>query len=382
MKILPFKTSAEISIGVELELQIINPHTFGLMSRAKDLIRIINESAMKTRIKPEITQSMIEINSSIHDTPGSMLDELHQIQSYLLEQAEKLEISFCGGGTHPFHKWSLQKIFPSIRYKKLSRQYRYLSKRSTVFGQHIHVGCKNGDDAIYLTHALARYVPQLICMAASSPFYLGVDTGYYSSRANVFNAFPLSGVIPYLNNYEEFSDYFYKMKKCGIIETMKDFYWDVRPKPEFGTVEIRVCDTPLTIKQAVIIAAYIQSLSLYLLHERPITISRDLYYVYAYNKFQASRYGVDGKFVAYETMQHELIFNDIMNTIKNIERYANQLNNMALISNLVDQVINRKSDSTKLRQILKNVNSFPKVVEEQCLIWRKESEDFLSLQSR
>src|SRR5262249_27038602 len=153
-----------------------------------------------------------------------------------------------------------------------SKKYTYLSKRSTVFGQHIHIGCKSGEDAIYLTHALSRYVPQFIAICASSPFYQGVDTGYASSRSTVFNAFPLSGVMPYLITWNEFSEYYYKMRNYGIIGSMKDFYWDIRPKPEFGTVEIRVCDTPLTIRTAAIITAYIQALSLYLLEEKPIQI--------------------------------------------------------------------------------------------------------------
>src|SRR5579885_346491 len=373
MKMLPFRSSGRVSIGVELELQIINPHTFGLMSRAKDLIRTIKESPAQKRIKPEITQSMIEINSSIHDSPIQLMEELHKIQFFLLQQAERLNIAFCGGGTHPFHKWTMQKIFPTIRYKKLSRQYRYLSKRSTVFGQHIHVGCKQADDAIYLTHALARYVPQFIAICASSPFYLGIDTGYQSSRASVFNAFPLSGVVPYLCSWAEFSDYFYKMKNAGIVETMKDFYWDIRPKPAFGTVEIRVCDTPLTIKQAVIMTAYLQSLSLYLLQERPINVSRDLYYVYSYNRFQASRYGFEAKFIDLANSQIILLADDILDTIKKFERYANQLNNMGLIAQVAGQVINKKNDAARLRQILKNVGSFPKVVEEQCMLWKKET---------
>ncbi len=372
MRMLSFKSSTHVSIGVELELQLINPHTYGLISSAKDLIRIIRESHYQKRIKPEITQCMIEVNSSIHHSPMILLDELIEIQSFLLEQGDKLNITFCGGGTHPFHKWMLQKIFPTMRYKKLSRQYRYLSKRSTVFGQHIHIGCKSGEDAIYLTHALARYVPQFIAICASSPFYMGVDTGFQSSRSTIFNAFPLSGVIPYLTSWLEFSNYFYKMKNLGIVESMKDFYWDIRPKPEFGTVEIRVCDTPLTIKNGIIITAYVQALSLYLLQERPEILSHDLYFLYGYNRFQASRYGFEGTMIDPASFQRYLISQDIIDTIKKIEYFANQLNTMSILSQLLHQVINQQNDAVLLRQILKHVNSFPKVVSEQCAIWRKK----------
>lgn len=369
MKILPFKSSSPASLGVELEFQIINPRSFALISRAKDLIRSIQESEYQTRIKPEITQSMIEINSSIQTTVTDMLQDLSDLQQFLLSQTSKLNISFCGGGTHPFQKWTMQKIFPSPRYKKLAQKFRYLSKRSTVFGQHIHVGCASPEDAIYLTHALARYVPQLLAISASSPFYQGIDTGYFSSRSTVFNSFPLSGVMPYLVNWNEFSAYFYKMRNFGIVTSMKDFYWDIRPKPEYGTVEIRVCDTPLTVKKAVIITAYVQALALYLLEEKPDEVCPDLYYLYSTNRFQASRYGFEGEFVNPYTSQQCLIAEDIIETIKKIERYANRVNSMGYISQLMDDVINRRNDSVLLRQISKQVGSLPKVVEEQCKIW-------------
>src|SRR5690348_12955015 len=134
MRILPFKSSPLLSIGVELELQIIDPMTYGLISRAKDLIRNIKNSPFQKLIKPEITQSMIEINSSIHRSPLELHAECLEIQTFLLTHAKKIGILYSGGGTHPFQKWAAQKIFPTKRFKNKSRLFRYLSKRSTVFG--------------------------------------------------------------------------------------------------------------------------------------------------------------------------------------------------------------------------------------------------------
>src|SRR5690606_31979681 len=125
-----------------------------------------------------------------------------------------------------------------------------LAKQFTVFGQHIHVGCGSGDDAIYLVHALARYVPHFIALSASSPFSQGVDTAFDSSRLNAIAAFPLSGSMPFVQSWDELNAYVAKMYRFRIIGSMKDFYWDIRPKPEYGTIEIRVCDTPLTVERA------------------------------------------------------------------------------------------------------------------------------------
>lgn len=369
MKIVHYKASENVSLGVEFEIQIVDAHAFTLVSRSKDLIRIVKESSFQKFIKPEITQSMIEINSSVHTSTQDLLKELLDIQIFLSQQEKILDVLFCGGGTHPFQRWATQKIFPTMRYKKLSHHYQYLSKRSTVFGQHIHVGCKSGDDAIYLVHALSRYVPHFLAMSASSPFYQGVDTGYNSSRATVFNAFPLSGPMPFFADWKEFSVYFHKMRQLGIVESMKDFYWDIRPKPEFGTVELRICDMPITTKKGVMLAAYLQALALYLLEERPIKINKELYDVYTYNRFQAGRYGFDGNIIHPETLERISIQEDILATGKKIERYANQTNNMGFLTLLLAEVMNKENDTAKIRQIYKQVQSLPKLVEQQCKIW-------------
>jgi glutamate---cysteine ligase / carboxylate-amine ligase len=370
MKILTFKKSKELSLGVELEFQLINPITFDLISRAKDLIRNIGTSKYRTHITPEVTQSMIEINSSIHFSVKDLHHELKDMRNFLLKQSKEVGICICGGGTHPFRKWALSKIYPTKRYKKLSHQYRFLSKRSTVFGFHVHIGCTNAEDALYLTHALARFIPHFIAISASSPFYEGIDTGFNTTRFTDFNSFPTSGIIPYLLTWEDFSHYFYKLKKLGVISSMKDFYWDIRPKPEFGTVEIRVCDTPLTIEKAAMIAAYIQTLSYFLLHEKPIEITHDLYYFYPHNRFLASRYGLEGHVIDSKRMQYIPMIEDIQETIKKIKKYAKKLNNSIYIAELAKNIARKKNDAKILKHFYKKYGSFPKVVHEQCIIWK------------
>jgi carboxylate-amine ligase len=291
------------------------------------------------------------------------------MHDFLLAVAKQQEIKIAGGGTHPFEKWSAQKIFPAARYKNLSHIYRYLSKRSTVFGQHIHVGCPSGEDALYLTHAFTRYVPQLLALSASSPFYQGVDTGFNSSRSTVFSAFPMSGVIPMVKTWQEFSDYYFKLKRLKIIESMKDFYWDIRPKPEFGTVEVRVCDTPLTIKKAVMIAAYIQAIAMYLLQERPLVVESGLYDVYSYNRFQASRYGFDGQFIHPQSMQRDTILHDMQKTLAVIEKFADKLGTTDYLSAIHENLRNKKNGAAELRDIFQQSRALTQVVKEQCSIW-------------
>jgi glutamate---cysteine ligase / carboxylate-amine ligase len=124
-----------------------------------------------------------------------------------------------------------------------------------VFGQHIHVGCESGDDALFLLHSLNRYVPHFIALSASSPFFQGSDPPFNSARLNSVFAFSLGGRAPFLLRWVDFeSEYFAKMETMGIVKSMKDFYWDIRPKPEYGTIELRACDTPLTVERAAALA--------------------------------------------------------------------------------------------------------------------------------
>lgn len=364
MKVLPFNASHEGTLGIELEYQIIDPDSYDLTNKAKDLLHEINKGPYKKTFKPEITQSMIEINSSVHREPYTLIEELSNLRLYLKELGKKLNILFCGGGTHPFQKFELQKIYPTKRFKELSKEFGYLTKRSTVFGQHIHIGCKNAEDALYLTHALGRFVPQFIAMSASSPFLHELDTDFQSCRIHDFNSYPMSGFIPYLQNWQEFSNYFLKMQQLGIVESMKDVYWDVRPKPEFGTVEIRVFDTPLTIHRAVFIASYVQAVACFLLKNKPAVLCPNLYYLYNYNHFEACRYGYEGPFIDPNTLEKKTIYDDIINTIELLKNNTNS----DVISKLSIE-INKKNDASWLRETFKKTGSLQELVKTQCLLW-------------
>lgn len=372
MTILEFKSSANFTLGVELELQLISPTSYDLASGAKDILRTIKDSQYSDRIKPEITQSMIELNTSIHHNPYTLLAELTELKNFLIEQAEYLNFAIAGGGTHPFQRWSAQAIFPTHRFRNASRLLGYMAKSFTVFGLHVHLGCERADDAIYLCHMLSSYVPHLIALSASSPYFQAVDTAYNSSRINIVSTFPLSGVMPYLTNWEALNIYFERMQQLKIVKTMKDFHWDIRPKPEFGTVEIRVCDTPLTLEQTTAIAAYIQTLGHYLLTERPPLFHQQAYDVYNHNRFQASRFGFDGNYINPITEKRSPIRQSILENIQQIKASTKALNTEPFIEQIESEVIAGKNDASWLRDIFKKVGALDEVVRRQCSLWKGE----------
>lgn len=366
---LVFKPSASLSVGVELELQILNSRDYNLARAAEDLLAMLAKHNCPGEVKPEITESMIEINTSVHQGHESLSRELIAIRDAVTAAAQRLNLRIAGGGSHPFHVWNDRRIYPTERFKRLLEVYGYLAKQFTIFGQHVHIGCPDGDAAIYLTHAFARYVPHFIALSASSPYQQGEDTAYQSSRLNNVAAFPLHGQMPFVKTWREFAEYFGKMQRYGVVESMKDFYWDVRPKPEFGTVEIRVFDTPLTVARAAQLAAYAQSLARYLLAERPHALSHDVYTLYNHNRFQACRYGLAGTLIDAHSGRPAGLREEVLETLQQVASYAVALGNITAIESLAANVREGESDADWLRRAQREHQSLNIVARLQSELW-------------
>ena len=365
---LSFKSSSALTFGVELELMLVNTRDFNLAPDADDLLRRCTRDAPQGELKPELTQSMIEINTSVHERYPELLAELRGTRNVLAGHARKMNVALAGGGTHPFQKWSDRKIYPNERFLSVSEKYGFLAKQFTVFGQHVHIGCASADDAIYLTHALIRYVPHFIALAASSPFYQGVDTAFDSSRLSVVNAFPLSGTMPLVRSWVEFNRYYDRMYDLGIVKSMKDFYWDIRPKPEYGTVEIRVCDTPLTVDRAAQIAAFAQALARWLWEERPIDVSADIYITHSYNRFQACRHGFSGTLIDAKTGVSRPLGDDLRDTLEALVPHAQMLGSQDALEAL-DAMADEGNDAAWLRQTFADTSTLTDVVRRQSERW-------------
>ncbi len=364
-----FAKSRSLTLGVELELQIVNTQDYDLTPSAADLLRVLKHAKLRGEVKPEITSSMVEISTGICEDYDCALTQLRALRDALRPAASRLNIGLCGGGTHPFQHWSHQRIYPSRRFHHLSEMYGYLSKQFTVFGQHVHIGCASPDEALWLLHALSPYIPHLIAMSASSPFVQGVDTGFNSARLNSVFAFPLSGRAPFALTWAEFEAFFQKMTHTGVVESMKDFYWDIRPKPEFGTIEVRVMDTPLTLEKAAGIAAYIQSLARWLIEERPVQPVEDDYLVYTFNRFQACRFGFEGVYVDPKTWVHRTIREDILDTMERIRPHAAALGAVSACEELAEDARSRGSDASWVREQFANERLLAEVVRRQTVRW-------------
>lgn len=360
-----FAASQALTLGVELELQLLSTHHYDMTPYAPDMLALLKNAKVPGSIVPEVTASMIEISTGICQDAQDAYQQLSVTRDALVKAADRLNITLAGGGTHPFQQWHQQRIYDKPRFKELTALYGYLTKQFTIFGQHVHVGCPSADDALMMLHRLSRYIPHFIALSASSPFVQGQDTAFDSARLNSVFAFPLSGRAPFALHWEDFERYFDKMAATGVIHSMKDFYWDIRPKPEFGTVEVRVFDTPLSIDRAAQLAAYVQALGAWFLSEQPFEPSEDDYLVYTYNRFQACRFGLDGTYVDPVSSEQHSLREHIALTLQRISSHAPASGKSALQE--LAQVLQRGNDASWLRESYAQVLQLPEVVRQASL---------------
>jgi glutamate---cysteine ligase / carboxylate-amine ligase len=310
-----------------------------------------------------MTQSMIEIATSVQAGHAGLLDELRRMRDTLVAACDRLNVGIAGGGTHPFQRWSEQRVFAKPRFEQLSVLYGYLAKQFTVFGQHVHVGCTSGDNALYLLHALSRYVPHFIALSASSPYFQGVDTLFDSARLNSVFAFPMSGRAPFVLSWREFAEgYFTKMESTGVVKSMKDFYWDIRPKPEYGTIELRVCDTPLTVERAAALACYLQAVCAHLLERNGPPPTEDDYLVYTFNRFQACRFGLDGTMVDPRTREPVVIRDDIAATLCSVRPHMAALQSLPAFEE-IEATLRQGNHASHLRGVFDAARSVQAMVQ-------------------
>lgn len=364
-----FKSSDFLSLGLELELQIINKNNHDLTPRAPEFIEKFSDNSFNAQLKPEITQSMLEINSSVHSHPDPLLAELQSIRDALFTNSEKLDVHLTGGGAHHFQMWHDRKIYPDPHYKNAEKKYGYLAKMFTVFGMHIHLGCTHGDDAMYLMNVMARYIPHFIALSASSPFSQGVDTRYDSARSNVVSMFPLSGLGPSVGSWEHFCEWFENIQQLNLASTLKNFYWDIRPKPEYGTIEIRVCDTPLTIERATQIASYAQCLAHYLLTERPLPFIYHDPMIYNHNRYESSYNSFQASFINPYTMETSRLKDDMLNTINSLQSHAKALDTLEHLQAVQSLVQNESNDAKILRDLFNQGRSLKSLMHWQSTLF-------------
>jgi glutamate---cysteine ligase / carboxylate-amine ligase len=286
----------QFTLGIEEEFQIVDPVTRELRSHVSE---ILDEGKMLLgeKIKPEMIQSMIEVGTGVCANIQEAREDITQLRCIISSLARQKGMAIAAASTHPFSKWSEQTIFEADRYKLLVDELQMVARSLLIFGVHVHVGIENLDRRIHIMNAARYFLPHVLAMTTSSPFWLGFNTGLKSYRSEVFKKFPRTDIPDHFESYQQFQTYVDLLVKMNCIQDGTKIWWDVRPHSKFPTLEFRVCDIPTRVDDTIAVAALFQAIVAKLTTLIDKNLGFRLYHrrLIQENKWRAVRYGLDGK---------------------------------------------------------------------------------------
>ena len=288
----------QFTLGIEEEFQIVDPHTRELRSH---VVEILEEGVMLLgeQIKPEMIQSMVEVGTGIcHNIEEARVD-ITNLRSVISSLARKNGLVIIAASTHPISRWQDQKIFEDERYELLVQELQTVARSLLIFGLHVHVGVPDKDRQIHIMNAARYFLPHVLALTTSSPFWMAHNTGLKSYRCEIFKQFPRTDIPDHFDSYASFQRYIDLLIRTGCIDNGKKIWWDVRPHPFFPTLEFRVCDIPTRVDDTIAIAALFQAIvaKLTILIEKNLGFRLYRRLLIQENKWRAVRYGLDGNMI-------------------------------------------------------------------------------------
>ncbi|HZT14423.1 MAG TPA: carboxylate-amine ligase [Gaiellaceae bacterium] len=324
-----FGRSAPYTLGVEEEYMLLDPETWDLVQHIDSVLAAVAEGEHSNRLHAELMQSVLEVTTPVCHTAADVQDALAQLRGYVAEIARAQGCRFGSAGTHPFSLFERQRITARDRYRQLVDQLQYVARRELIFGMHVHVAVDDAEKAIQVMNGLLVHLPQLLALSASSPFWRGEPTGLRSSRQMVFAAFPRSGPPPRFRDYADFAEVVGQLERTGCIADYTHIWWDIRPHPRLGTVEMRVCDAVTRLEDVVAIAAFFQAIvKMYCeQHEAGREIRTWHRILTTENKWLAARYGLEAPIMDLATGRRNRVpvAQLIRRTLRDVEPHAREL---------------------------------------------------------
>ena len=362
----PFCSSARSSLGVEVELAIVDDATgelTGAAGRTLATLAARNGGIDHPRIKAELFECTLEVITGVCDTVAEARADIDASVAEIRGILDPQGLDLISAGLHPFTTWQSQTRTPGARYDALVERLQWPARRLLTHGIHYHVGVRSPEKAIAIANAVATYLPLFLALSASSPYRHGIDTGLASTRAKVFESLPTSGLPPRLADWAEFEDLMTALVTAGSIETIREVWWDIRPHPDFGTIELRMCDAMPTPTEICALAAFAQSLVEWLdqLLDRGYRLPEAHDWVLRDNKWRAARYGLDARLVVDSGGRTRPIVNLIEEAVHELTPVAEQLACADELAGVLT-ILRTGSSSTRQRQVHAETGSLVDVV--------------------
>src|SRR6266516_3748874 len=317
------------TLGVEEEYMLLDTTTFDLVQHIDTVLAAVEGSELESVIRPELMQSVLEISTPVCQNIADVDHQLRKLRGAVTGIARDMDMRVGSAGTHPFSLFERQRITARDRYRALVDQLQYVARRELIFGMHIHVAVDDPEKAIRVVNGLLVHLPQLLGLSASSPFWRGEPTGLSSTRQLVFAAFPRSGPPPRFRDYADYAEVVGQLERTGCIADYTHIWWDIRPHPRLGTVEIRVCDAVTRVEHAVALAAYCQALvKLYCERFERGEETRSYHRILTTeNKWLAARYGLEAPVMDLATGRRNRVpvAQLVRRTLRDVEPHAREL---------------------------------------------------------
>jgi carboxylate-amine ligase len=353
----------QYTLGIEEEFQIVDPNTRELRSHVSEILEE-GRMVLGEKIKPEMIQSMIEVGTGICHNIQEARTDITNLRAIVSSLARKKGLEVIAASTHPISKWSDQQIYDDPHYALLIEELQMVARSLLIFGLHVHVGVADRERQIHIMNAARYFLPHVLALTTSSPFWLGINTGLKSYRSEVFKKFPRTDIPDHFDSYASFERYIDLLLKTNSISNPKKIWWDVRPHPHFPTLEFRVCDIPTRVDDTIAIAALFQAIVAKLNKLIDKNLGFRLYrrMLIQENKWRAVRWGLEGKMIDFGKQKEVPVRDLILELLDFVDDVLDDLGSRKEVEH-VHTILERGTSADEQLQVFHETNDLKAVVD-------------------
>ena len=353
----------QFTLGIEEEFQIVDPQTRELRSHVTEFLDE-GKMILGEQIKPEMIQSMIEVGTGICKNIQEARADISRLRGIISMLARKKGLEIVAASTHPISRWQDQKIFDDERYEVLVQELQSVARSLLIFGLHVHVGMADRERGIHIMNAARYFLPHVLALTTSSPFWMGLNTGLKSYRSEVFKQFPRTDIPDHFDSYSSFDRYVQLLVKTKCIDDGKKIWWDVRPHPFFPTLEFRVCDIPTRVDDTIAIAALFQAIVAKLNKLIDKNLGFRLYrrILLQENKWRAVRWGLDGKMIDFGKQKEVPVRDLILELLEFVDDVLDDLGSRKEVEH-IHTILERGTSADEQLQVYRETNDLRAVVD-------------------
>jgi carboxylate-amine ligase len=357
-----FKPSERPTLGVEIEVQVVDES--GALATEPAATKILSKLGDTPGYKHELLECCVEVITDVCPTVGHVRKDLGDKVERLIETADGFGYRILCTGTHPFSAWADQTVSPDPRYHRLIDDCQWTARRLLIFGVHTHVGVGSGEEAIAISNSLGTYIPHFLALSSSSPFWQGRDSGLASIRSKIFESLPTAGLPYQMENWGQFQRFMRTLIGAGTIRSIREVWWDIRPHPGFGTLELRICDGIPTMDELCGIVALAQCLVVHLQERYNAGLALPQHHAWTIrdNKWRAARYGLEAEIIRDEDgnlMSLRRSLGDLVETLAPIAERLGCSEDLARVTEILD----RGTSATRQREVFSETRDLSRVVD-------------------